>query len=163
VADPKGFMTTPRRVAERRPVAERIHDWKEVYPGTPGRAVLPIISEQAGRCMDRGIPFCHSACPVNNLIPEWNDLVGEEDWRAAIERLHATNNFPEFTGRVCPAPCEAACTLNLEDSPVTIKNIECEIADRAFREGWVTPRLASRGTGRRVAIVGSGPAGLACA
>ena len=113
MADPKGFMTTPRQVAERRPVAERIHDWKEVYPGTPGRALLPIISEQAGRCMDCGIPFCHTGCPLGNLIPEWNDLVWRSDWDEALERLHATNNFPEFTGRLCPAPCETACVVGI--------------------------------------------------
>jgi glutamate synthase (NADPH/NADH) small chain len=113
--------------------------------------------------MDCGIPFCHSGCPVNNLIPDWNDLVYQDDWKAAIDRLHQTNNFPEVTGRICPAPCEAACTLNIDDAPVTIKSIEAEIADRAFREGWVQPACAQRGTGKRIAIVGSGPAGLACA
>ena len=113
--------------------------------------------------MDCGIPFCHTGCPVNNLIPDWNDLVSRDQWRAALDRLHLTNNFPEFTGRVCPAPCEAACTLNLDDNPVTIKTIECEIVDRGWREGWIVPHMAPRGTGRRVAVVGSGPAGLACA
>jgi len=113
--------------------------------------------------MDCGTPFCHSGCPVNNLIPDWNDLVYQDDWQAAIDRLHQTNNFPEVTGRICPAPCEAACTLNIDDAPVTIKSIEAEIADRAFREGWVRPHSAPRGTGKRIAIVGSGPAGLACA
>ncbi|WP_300974050.1 glutamate synthase subunit beta [Sphingomonas sp. LHG3406-1] len=156
---PTGFLEIERRDRAVAPAKERVRGW--------GEFALPVepaaVASQAQRCMDCGIPFCHSACPVNNLIPDWNDLVGEEDWRGAIDRLHATNNFPEFTGRVCPAPCEAACTLNLDDNPVTIKSIECEIADRAFREGWVTPRLAARGTGRRVAIVGSGPAGLACA
>ena len=127
MADPKGFMTTPRRVAARRPVAERIHDWKEVYPGSPGRAVLPIISEQAGRCMDCGIPFCHTGCPLGNLIPEWNDLVWRSDWDEALERLHATNNFPEFTGRLCPAPCETACVVGINRDPVTIKNVEDEM------------------------------------
>ena len=110
MADPKGFLKDGREVAERRPVGERVQDWNEVYPGGIGRALLPIIGEQAGRCMDCGIPFCHSGCPLGNLIPEWNDLVWRDDWEAAIERLHATNNFPEFTGRLCPAPCEApAC------------------------------------------------------
>jgi glutamate synthase (NADPH/NADH) small chain len=113
--------------------------------------------------MDCGVPFCHSGCPVNNLIPDWNDLVSREQWRSACERLHRTNNFPEFTGRICPAPCEAACTLNLDDDPVTIKTIECEIVDRGWREGWIRPELSPRGTGKRVAIIGSGPAGLACA
>src|SRR4029453_7273642 len=163
MADPRGFMTTPRRVAARRPVAERIHDWKEVYPGTPGRAVLPIISEQAGRCMDCGIPFCHTGCPLGNLIPEWNDLVYRDDWKAASERLHATNNFPEFTGRLCPPPCEAACVLGINEPPVTIKQIEVEIVDRAWEEGWVTPVIAQTKTGKRVAVVGSGPSGLAAA
>ena len=121
------------------------------------------VARQASRCMDCGIPFCHSGCPVNNLIPDWNDLVYQHDWQAAIERLHQTNNFPEITGRICPAPCEAACTLNIDDAPVTIKSIEGAIADRALREGWVKPQGASRGSGKRIAIVGSGPAGLACA
>ena len=114
MADPRGFMTTPRQVAERRPVAERVNDWHEVYPESPGAAVLPIIRTQAGRCMDCGIPFCHSGCPLGNLIPEWNDLVWRDDWRGATDRLHATNNFPEFTGRLCPAPCEAACVLAID-------------------------------------------------
>jgi len=113
--------------------------------------------------MDCGVPFCHTGCPVNNLIPEWNELVTQDDWHAALERLHRTNNFPEFTGRLCPAPCEAACTLNLDDAPVTIKTIECEIIDRGWREGWITHSLAQHGTGHRIAVVGSGPAGLACA
>ena len=107
MADPKGFMTTPREVASRRPVAERVHDWHEVYPESPGKAVLPIITKQAGRCMDCGIPFCHQGCPLGNLIPEWNDLAWKGNWHAASERLHATNNFPEFTSRICPAPCES--------------------------------------------------------
>jgi glutamate synthase (NADPH/NADH) small chain len=163
MADPRGFLTTPRKVAERRPVAERIHDWHEVYPGTPGRALLPIISEQAGRCMDCGIPFCHTGCPLGNLIPEWNDLVWRSDWDEALERLHATNNFPEFTGRLCPAPCEAACVLGINQDPVTIKNVEVAIADRAWESGAVRPRPPEWLTGRTVAVVGSGPAGLAAA
>ena len=159
MVDPTGFLTIARRDRTARPVAERVQGWSEfVEP-----LAEPETRLQAERCMDCGIPFCHSGCPVNNLIPDWNDLVSRGGWRAALERLHATNTFPEFTGRVCPAPCEAACTLNLDDSPVTIKTIECEIADRGFREGWVVPRVAPRGTGRRIAIVGSGPAGLACA
>lgn len=157
--NPAGFLEIERQERPCRPVAERLKSWGEFIEPLPHEAV----ARQAERCMDCGIPFCHSACPVNNLIPDWNELVTGEDWRSAIERLHATNNFPEFTGRVCPAPCEAACTLNLEDNPVTIKTIECEIADRGFREGWITPQLSPRGTGRRIAIVGSGPAGLACA
>jgi glutamate synthase (NADPH) small chain len=163
MADPKGFMTTPRRVAARRPVAERIHDWKEVYPGTPGRAVLPIISEQAGRCMDCGIPFCHTGCPLGNLIPEWNDLVWRSDWDEAMERLHATNNFPEFTGRLCPAPCETSCVVGINRDPVTIKNVEVAIIDKAWDERRVTPQPPEWLTGKRVAVVGSGPAGLAAA
>jgi glutamate synthase (NADPH) small chain len=163
MADPKGFMTTPRRVARRRPVAERIHDWKEVYPGTPGRAVLPIISEQAGRCMDCGIPFCHTGCPLGNLIPEWNDLVWRSDWDEALERLHATNNFPEFTGRLCPAPCETACVVGINRDPVTIKNVEVAIIDKGWDERRVTPQPPEWLTGKRVAVVGSGPAGLAAA
>ena len=154
-----GFLDIEREDRSCRPVAERLDDWAEFVLPLPPEAT----ARQAERCMDCGIPFCHSACPVHNLIPDWNALVTDGDWRAASERLHATNNFPEMTGRICPAPCEAACTLNIEDRPVTIKTIECEIADRAFREGWVRPRLASARTGRRVAIVGSGPAGLACA
>jgi glutamate synthase (NADPH) small chain len=163
MADPKGFMTSPRRVAARRPVAERIHDWKEVYPGTPGRAVLPIISEQAGRCMDCGIPFCHTGCPLGNLIPEWNDLVWRSDWDEALERLHATNNFPEFTGRLCPAPCETACVVGINRDPVTIKNVEVAIIDKGWDERRVTPQQPEWLTGKRVAVVGSGPAGLAAA
>jgi len=163
MADPKGFMTTPRRVAERRPVAERIRDWKEVYPGTPGRAVLPIISEQAGRCMDCGIPFCHAGCPLGNLIPEWNDLVWRSDWDEALERLHATNNFPEFTGRLCPAPCETACVVGINRDPVTIKNVEVAIIDKAWDERRVSPQPPEWHTGKTVAVVGSGPAGLAAA
>ncbi|NJC06615.1 glutamate synthase (NADPH/NADH) small chain [Sphingomonas kaistensis] len=157
--NPTGFLEIDREDRHYRPVSERLKSWREFVEPLPEGTV----ARQAQRCMDCGVPFCHSACPVNNLIPDWNDLVTSGDWQAALDRLHATNNFPEFTGRVCPAPCEAACTLNLEDRPVTIKTIECEIADRGFREGWVTPRLASKGTGRRIAIVGSGPAGLACA
>jgi glutamate synthase (NADPH) small chain len=163
MADPKGFMTSPRRVAARRPVAERIHDWKEVYPGTPGRAVLPIISEQAGRCMDCGIPFCHTGCPLGNLIPEWNDLVWRSDWDEALERLHATNNFPEFTGRLCPAPCETACVVGINRDPVTIKNVEVAIIDKGWDERRVTSQPPEWLTGKRVAVVGSGPAGLAAA
>ncbi len=163
MADPKGFMTTPRRLAERRPVQERIQDWKEVYPGTPGRALLPIISEQAGRCMDCGIPFCHVGCPLGNLIPDWNDLVWRDDWDEALERLHATNNFPEFTGRLCPAPCETACVVGINRDPVTIKNVEVAIIDKAWDERRVVPQPPEWHTGKTVAVVGSGPAGLAAA
>jgi glutamate synthase (NADPH/NADH) small chain len=163
MADPRGFITTPRKVAERRPVAERIHDWQEVYPGTPGRALLPIITEQAGRCMDCGIPFCHTGCPLGNLIPEWNDLVWRSDWDEALERLHATNNFPEFTGRLCPAPCETACVVGINRDAVTIKNVEVSIIDRAWEDRRVTPQPPEWHTGKTVAVVGSGPAGLAVA
>ncbi|MDQ0990275.1 glutamate synthase subunit beta [Streptomyces sp. V3I7] len=160
MADPKGFMTTPREEWPRRPVTERARDWDEVY--VPG-ALLPIISKQADRCMDCGIPFCHDACPLGNLIPDWNDLVSREDWRAASERLHATNNFPEFTGRLCPAPCEAGCVLAINQPAVTIKNVECAIADRAWVEGFTPPRPPDRLSGRTVAVIGSGPTGLAAA
>jgi glutamate synthase (NADPH/NADH) small chain len=156
---PTGFIEVDRRDRDAEPPAERLRTWNE-FVKDPGRAETGV---QASRCMDCGIPFCHSGCPVNNLIPDWNDLVYKQDWKTAIDRLHQTNNFPEFTGRICPAPCEAACTLNINDAPVTIKSIECEIADTAWREGWVKPQSAPRGTGKRVAIVGSGPAGLACA
>ncbi|MFJ8597727.1 glutamate synthase subunit beta [Streptomyces shenzhenensis] len=160
MADPKGFMTTPREEWPRRPVEERVRDWDEVY--VPG-ALLPIISKQADRCMDCGIPFCHDVCPLGNLIPEWNDLVAREDWRAAADRLHATNNFPEFTGRLCPAPCEAGCVLAINQPAVTIKNVECAIADRAWEEGFTPPRPPDRLSGRTVAVIGSGPTGLAAA
>ena len=159
MTNPTGFLTIDRRDRSYRLVGERVSDWREVVAPLPGAEVR----RQAERCMDCGVPFCHSGCPVNNLIPDWNDLVSRDDWRNALDRLHATNNFPEFTGRVCPAPCEAACTLNLDDNPVTIKTVECEIIDRGFLEGWIKPRMAPQGTGKRIAIVGSGPAGLACA
>ncbi len=163
MADPRGFLTTTRRTADYRPADERVQDWNELYPDAPGRVLLPIITEQAGRCMDCGIPFCHQGCPLGNLIPEWNDLVWRDDWRAAIERLHATNNFPEFTGRLCPAPCEAACVLGINQPAVTIKNVEVSIIDRAWDSGWVQPQPADRLTDKTVAVIGSGPAGLAVA
>jgi glutamate synthase (NADPH/NADH) small chain len=163
MADPTGFLSSGRAVAGRRPVAERVHDWNEVYPGGAGRVLLPIIAKQAGRCMDCGIPFCHQGCPLGNLIPEWNDLVWREDWEGAIERLHATNNFPEFTGRLCPAPCETACVLGINQEPVTIKNVEVAIVDRAWDSGHVKPQPPEWLTGKTVAVVGSGPAGLATA
>ncbi len=163
MADPKGFLKKGREVAERRPVEERVKDWDEVYPGGMGRALLPIITEQAGRCMDCGIPFCHQGCPLGNIIPEWNDLVWRDDWEAAIERLHATNNFPEFTGRLCPAPCETACVLGINQDPVTIKNVEVSIIDTAWDRGYVRPQPPEWLSGRTVAVVGSGPAGLAAA
>jgi len=162
MTDPKGFLTTPRRTPARRPVDVRIQDWREVYT----EFSRGDLERQAGRCMDCGIPFCHNGCPLGNLIPEWNDLVWASDWRAAAERLHATNNFPEFTGRLCPAPCEAACVLGINAEPVAIKQVEVEIIDRAWAEGWVPPQrpsAAARAAGRRVAVVGSGPAGLAAA
>src|SRR3954468_8911440 len=156
---PTGFLEIERRDRDAAPVRERVKAWNE-FVADPGEEA---VGKQAARCMDCGIPFCHSGCPVKNLIPAWNDLVYRQDWEGALERLHQTNNFPEFTGRICPAPCEAACTLNLTDEPVTIKSIECEIADHGWREGLVRPRSAPRGTGKRVAVVGSGAAGLACA
>ena len=162
MADPKGFMTTPRQTPARRPVDIRITDWREVYLGQS----RGDTERQAGRCMDCGVPFCHQGCPLGNLIPEWNDLVWRRDWREAAERLHATNNFPEFTGRLCPAPCESACVLGISADPVTIKQVEVEIVDRAWAEGWVTavsPSPSARAAGRPVAVVGSGPAGLAAA
>jgi glutamate synthase (NADPH/NADH) small chain len=144
-------------------VEERIHDWQEVYPGGPGKALLPIITEQAGRCMDCGIPFCHQGCPLGNLIPEWNDLVWRNDWDEAIDRLHATNNFPEFTGRLCPAPCETACVVAINREAVTIKNVEVSIIDKAWEDRNVRPEPPEWLTGKTVAVVGSGPAGLAAA
>src|SRR6202050_5152399 len=159
MADPKGFLKASRQTPARRPVDIRIQDWREVYTEF-GRGEL---ERQAGRCMDCGIPFCHNGCRLGNLIPEWNDLVRTSDWHAAAERLHATNNFPEFTGRLCPAPCEAACVLGINADPVTIKQVEVEIIDRAFAEGWVVPLPPPALTGRTVAVIGSGPAGLAAA
>jgi glutamate synthase (NADPH) small chain len=159
MADPRGFLTTPRETPTRRPVEVRIQDWREVYEDFEEHR----LQKQAGRCMDCGIPFCHQGCPLGNLIPEWNDLVWRDDWREAIERLHATNNFPEFTGRLCPAPCETACVLGINQDPVTIKQVEVEIVDRAWDSGWVTPHVPDRLSGKTVAVVGSGPAGLAAA
>jgi glutamate synthase (NADPH) small chain len=162
MADPKGFLSAARQTPARRPVDVRISDWREVYT----EFGADKLERQAGRCMDCGIPFCHSGCPLGNLIPEWNDLVHSGDWRAAAERLHATNNFPEFTGRLCPAPCESACVLGISSDPVTIKQVEVEIINRAWAEGWVPPRRpapAAQAAGRRVAVIGSGPAGLAAA
>lgn len=159
MGDPKGFMTTPRQTPTRRPVDLRLMDWREVYEDFPKQT----LEKQAGRCMNCGIPFCHQGCPLGNLIPEWNDLVYRRDWREAIERLHATNNFPEFTGTLCPAPCEAACVLAINDDAVTIKQVEIEIIDKAWDEGWVPPMVPEVKTGKKVAVVGSGPAGLAAA
>src|SRR5690606_23971623 len=157
--DPSGFLEHGRRTPRKRPVPVRIHDNREVYE----RADRELVKTQASRCMDCGIPFCHNGCPLGNRIPEWNDLARTGRWGAASEQLHATNNFPEFTGRLCPAPCEAACVLGIGDDPVTIKNIEVEIIDRAFDDRNVAPRPAERSTGKSVAVVGSGPAGLAAA
>ncbi|MDS4012628.1 MAG: glutamate synthase subunit beta [Defluviicoccus sp.] len=156
---PTGFLEITRRDRAYEPISQRVHHWHEfVVPQQEAE-----ISRQGARCMDCGIPYCHQGCPINNIIPDWNDLVFKGQWREALEVLHSTNNFPEFTGRVCPAPCEAACTLNLFDQPVTIKSIECAIIDKGWAEGWVLPQIPARRTGRRVAVVGSGPAGLACA
>ena len=159
MADPRGFLTTPRETPTRRPVDLRLMDWREVYEPFAGER----LRDQAGRCMDCGIPFCHNGCPLGNLIPEWNDLVWRDDWRAASERLHATNNFPEFTGRLCPAPCETSCVLGINAEPVTIKQVEVSIIDRAWDSGWVQPQPAEMSTGKAIAVVGSGPAGLAAA
>ena len=154
-----GFLEIDRQDRKYAPAADRIRHYKEF--------VIPLseaaTKDQAARCMNCGIPYCHNGCPVNNQIPDWNDLVYRGDWAEAARNLHSTNNFPEFTGRVCPAPCEASCTLNLEDTPVTIKTIECAIADRAFKEGWIKPEAPKEKTGKKIAVVGSGPAGLACA
>ncbi|MFD4197929.1 MULTISPECIES: glutamate synthase subunit beta [Amycolatopsis] len=159
MADPKGFLTTPRETPKTRPVPLRLLDWREVYEDFASSK----LEKQAGRCMDCGIPFCHQGCPLGNLIPEWNTLVWSDDWRDAIERLHATNNFPEFTGTLCPAPCETACVLGINDDPVTIKRVEISIVDRAWEEGWITPQPPKTRTGKKVAVVGSGPSGLAAA
>jgi glutamate synthase (NADPH/NADH) small chain len=154
-----GFMEIKRETPSRRPVNERLRDWREYDLKMPEDK----LRAQGARCMDCGIPFCHKGCPLGNIIPDWNDLIYRGRWKEAIERLHSTNNFPEFTGRVCPAPCEEACVLNINNDPVTIKLIEKNIIDHAWTEGWITPQPAPRSTGKRVAVVGSGPAGLACA
>jgi glutamate synthase (NADPH/NADH) small chain len=159
MADPRGFLKYDRELPRHRPVPVRVRDWREVYEPFPADSAR----RQAARCMDCGIPFCHEACPLGNLIPEWNDLVYRDDWFEASERLHATNNFPDFTGRLCPAPCEASCVLGINAEPVTIKQIEYEIVERAWAEGWLGPRRSPQRMGRRVAVVGSGPAGLAAA
>ncbi len=162
---PTGFLEFERQTFPERPPLERIQDWDEFHL----HLTIQDLQQQGARCMDCGIPFCHTGtmpeggCPINNLIPEWNDLVYQDRWREALDRLHATNNFPEFTGRVCPAPCEGSCTLGLIEPPVTIKSIECAIIDRGYEEGWVVPQPPAVRTGKRVAVVGSGPAGLACA
>jgi len=159
MGDSTGFMKHDRQLPSRREVPVRLRDWKEVYEDFP----IAKVREQASRCMDCGIPFCNNGCPLGNLIPDWNDLVFHDRWRDAIDRLHATNNFPEFTGRLCPAPCEAACVVGINQDPVTIKQVEVEIIDRAWSEGWIEPQRSALRTGRSVAVVGSGPAGLATA
>ncbi|MFZ9246471.1 MAG: glutamate synthase subunit beta [Ilumatobacteraceae bacterium] len=159
MGEPTGFLKWDRQTPKRRRIPVRVQDWKEVYEPFP----VDELTRQAGRCMDCGIPFCNNGCPLGNLIPDWNDLVYRGNWRDAIERLHATNNFPEFTGRLCPAPCESACVLGINSDAVTIKQVEVEIIDRAWREGWVTPQMPSQKTGKRVVVIGSGPAGLAAA
>jgi glutamate synthase (NADPH/NADH) small chain len=156
---PTGFLEIERKDRPYDKVEARLKTWKEfVRPLPPAE-----VSRQGARCMDCGIPFCHNGCPVNNMIPDWNELVRRDRWQAALEVLHSTNNFPEFTGRICPAPCEASCTLNIDDNPVTIKSIECSIVDRGWEEGWIQPLVSAQKTGKRVAVVGSGPAGMACA
>ena len=156
---PTGFLEVERHDRGYEKPEERLKTWNEFVKPLPQTEVR----EQASRCMNCGIPFCHQGCPVNNQIPDFNDLVYRDQWKTALDNLHSTNNFPEFTGRVCPAPCEASCTLNIQDTPVTIKTIECEIVDRGWKEGWIQSQMSPRGTGKRVAVVGSGPAGLACA
>ena len=153
------FLKIHRQAGPKRPVGERVHDYREFQESLP----VGELQEQGARCMECGVPFCHEGCPLGNLIPDWNDLVYRDRWRQAIDQLHATNNFPEFTGRICPAPCESACVLDINDDPVTIKAIEVAIIDRAFEEGWVVARPPAVRSGKRVAVVGSGPAGLACA
>jgi glutamate synthase (NADPH/NADH) small chain len=159
MGEPRGFIQIQRQKHPTRPVEERVRDWREVYLPYP----KDILEQQGARCMDCGIPFCHQGCPLGNLIPDWNDLVYRDRWAAAIDRLHATNNVPEFTGRLCPAPCEGACVLGINRDPVTIKGIEVSIIDHAFDEGWVRPEPPATRTGKTVAVVGSGPAGLAAA
>ncbi len=159
MGDPRGFLKLDRHTPDRRSVPVRLRDWKEVYEPFPEES----LRDQASRCMDCGIPFCNNGCPLGNLIPDWNDLTYRGHWSDAIDRLHATNNFPEFTGRLCPAPCETACVLGINEPPVTIKQVEVSIVDRAWDEGWITPLVPAENTGRRVAVVGSGPAGLAAA
>ena len=156
---PTGFLEIVRHEHSYAPIAERITHFRDFVAPLPEGGVR----EQAARCMDCGIPYCHRGCPVHNIIPDWNDLVYRGNWRQALEVLHSTNNFPEFTGRICPAPCEASCTLNFNSQPVTIKDIECAIIDKGWAEGWVQPQIAAHRTGKRVAVIGSGPAGLACA
>jgi glutamate synthase (NADPH/NADH) small chain len=159
MANPSGFLQVERHDRGYEKPEQRLHNYREFVKPLP----YPEVTLQASRCMDCGIPYCHNGCPVNNLIPDWNNLVYRDQWRAAVEMLHSTNNFPEFTGRICPAPCEASCTLNIDDNPVTIKTIECQIVDRGWEEGWIQPVLPAHRTGKNIAVVGSGPAGLAAA
>ncbi|MFQ5949846.1 MAG: FAD-dependent oxidoreductase, partial [Nitrospiria bacterium] len=161
MGDPRGFLKVHREVPHRRPIAKRVKDWREIYKPISEE----ILQEQGSRCMDCGVPFCQggTGCPVQNIIPDWNDLVHRGRWKDALKALHSTNNFPEFTGRLCPAPCETACVLGIIDNPVSIRNIEWNIIDKGFSEGWVAPIVPERETGKKIAIVGSGPAGLAAA
>ncbi|WP_431270800.1 glutamate synthase subunit beta [Dankookia sp. P2] len=156
---PTGFLEIDRRDRGYEAPESRVKTWREYVQPLPAAT----LGQQAARCMDCGIPYCHNGCPVNNMIPDWNDLVYRDQWQTALATLHSTNNFPEFTGRICPAPCEASCTLNIQDSPVTIKSIECAIVDRGWQEGWIRPQMPPRRSGKRVAVVGSGPAGMAAA
>ncbi|MES9843504.1 MAG: glutamate synthase, partial [Candidatus Sedimenticola sp. 6PFRAG5] len=156
---PTGFMEYSRQDRSYAPVSDRITHYNEFSIALNDDE----MGIQGARCMDCGIPFCHQGCPVDNIIPDWNDLVYRQDWKAAVDMLHSTNNFPEFTGRICPAPCQEACTLNLQDEPVTIKNVELSIVEKAWQEGWIQPQIPRHKSGKRVAVVGSGPAGLAAA
>ena len=154
-----GFLEIDRQDRKYLPAGDRVRNYEEfVIPLDE-----PSVKRQAARCMDCGIPYCHTGCPVNNQIPDWNDLVYNDDWEEAARNLYSTNNFPEITGRICPAPCEEACTLNIDDDPVTIKTIECSIVDKGWEQGWIKPQIPAHKTGKRVAVVGSGPAGMACA
>ena len=159
MGNPTGFLEIDKKERNYEDPKDRLKHFKEF--------IVPLtneeVSKQGSRCMDCGIPYCHQGCPVNNLIPDWNDLVYKHEWKKALDTLHSTNNFPEFTGRICPAPCEAACTLNLTDNPVSIKTIECSIVDYGWEKGWIKPQLPKKHTDKKVAIIGSGPAGLACA
>src|SRR5204863_8040319 len=154
-----GFLEIPREMPQRRPIDERLKDWRELE----GKLSEDKLRQQGARCMDCGIPFCHKGCPLGNLIPDWNDFVYKGEWEKALAVLHTTNNFPEFTGRICPAPCEASCTLSINQDPVTIEYIEKAIADRGWEEGWIQPRPPMTLTGKKVAVIGSGPSGLAAA
>ncbi|MEO7162211.1 MAG: glutamate synthase subunit beta, partial [Bdellovibrionia bacterium] len=164
MSDPTGFIKYSREDIARRPVALRVQDWRDIYE-TPPETFIPKLQQQASRCMDCGVPFCQVSpgCPLENLIPDWNDLVHQGDWKEALNELHRTNNFPEFTGKLCPAPCESACVLGIDSEPVAIRSIESSIIDRGFQAGWVVPQITSQDSGKSVAVIGSGPAGLAAA